>query len=132
MSLNGTGERLLLAAVIVRAALDAVRGKDPGFRDSSFGHYHRNLARQWFGLDQNLPNLTEERGDCFTFAECCEALSLCPESVHKKLKKVDRSGEEIKKLYAGTYTSILRRVVLDHTEEYEAEIPATSYSKRFR
>lgn len=72
-------EKELLAAILVRAAQDAVsvRGIEPHFRRS---------ARVYFGLNRPYPNLSRSK-EMFTFADICDHLSLCPHTIHKALQQ---------------------------------------------
>lgn len=119
--------KVLVGAVLVRAALDAIRGKDPGFGDKTFSDYHTRMARAWFGIGKDRPNLEENAGDWFTFADCCNYLDICPYAVHSQITAIIKSqakGNGRKKMGAGIYVSVIRRLILGDDSDHGGSLPA--------
>jgi len=113
------GEKLLAGAVLERAALDAIRGGDPGFKDK-FTPAHYGQARNWFGLDRDHPNLAEpEEEGCYTFKLCCDILGLCPITVHRRLKAIPEGS----KIRSPSITMKgWRNLLLDETIGFEIDL----------
>lgn len=86
-----SGEIKLLAAVLIRAARDAVTPvageKEEWQRD----------AVSFFGLNKHQPNLMVSYENGFSFAYICEHLGLCPYRIHRELKKVEVEAKKARK-----------------------------------
>lgn len=93
-------EKRLLAAILVRAAQDAVsqRGIEP--------HFRRN-ARLYFGLHKSKPNLNRSNGGSFSFAEICDYLNLCPFTIHRNLQFIMWDGGIKRSQSRGTSGNII-------------------------
>ena len=86
-------EKRLLAAILVRAAQDAV--KSPGVTLSD----HRQ-ACNYIGIGNTEPNLSWSDGKSFfSFVELCEQLELCPYTIHAELSRLYHGPSLKRKLY---------------------------------
>jgi hypothetical protein len=91
-----TGERKLLAAILVRAAKDALGGS------KSVKDHERREAFNFLSLDVPFPRLFwPDDGKGFTYAYICEQLGICPFTLHKSLRGM--IGEELHSTTSNRY-----------------------------
>jgi len=89
--MDAAGEIKLLAAVLIRAARDAVT---PAVDDKP---EWQQEAIRFFGLDKNQPNLVVSHKDGFSFGYICEHLGLCPYKIHKELLIVEKDAKQARR-----------------------------------
>lgn len=86
-------EKRLIAAILIRAAQDAV--DSPGVTPDE-----RREARAYIGIGSKEPNMGISDGTSFfSFKELCEHLELCPYTVHAELTHFYLSPSSSKKPY---------------------------------
>lgn len=100
---DATPEKMLLVAILTRAARDAVSvdGEKMWLGKQNMVNVKKD-AREWFGLDEPLPN-NEKSTEWFSFADVCDALELCPIKIHKSLRALEiEIFETADRLYLST------------------------------
>jgi hypothetical protein len=122
--INARPEKTLLTAVLIRAAQDALdfEGKSITFRKNSPEFKKREVreAQNYFGLHDDRPNLRplNKKQPYFTFAYVCEALSLCPVQVHRRMKRAMET--KLKgALRNGKHMGFIRRIATATEYTYE-------------
>lgn len=81
------GERKLLAAILVRAANDVLKG------GACMTMYGKQEAIRWLELDREEPlpvGEVEVSKEGITFDFVCDALGLCKKTVHSRIKALTR------------------------------------------
>lgn len=89
--MDAAGEIKLLAAVLIRAARDAVT---PAMDDKP---EWQQEAIRFFGLDKNQPNLLVSHKEGFSFGYICEHLQLCPYRIHRELRIVEEEAKQARR-----------------------------------